>query len=202
VRDIQSGFRGGPVKSPVLRNACAAPGDSGPDRYEYFLNLFARDRERIFAYIFSLLPHHADAEDVFQRCSILLWRKIDQFERDGSFYAWAVGVAFYEVRNFLRVADRDRLQFDLDLIDQLAARRVESLEGDDDRAAALRQCLEKLKRGERELLEQVYGDERSVKEMAEASGRAPQTLYNQLSQIRRRLFHCMGQNLAREGGAT
>src|SRR4051812_13452929 len=36
----------------------AAGGDS-PDRYEEFLALFTGERKRIFAYIFSLLPHHA-----------------------------------------------------------------------------------------------------------------------------------------------
>jgi RNA polymerase sigma-70 factor (ECF subfamily) len=181
----------------------ASPGSSGDDaladRYEEFLNLFARDRDRIYAYIYSLLPHHADAEDVFQRCSILLWRKLGQFDRSGSFLAWACGVAFYEVCNFLRVADRDRLQFDLALIGQLAERRREKLERDEDQRAALRQCLEQLPGAERELIQQVYYGDRSVKELAESTGRAPQTLYNQLSQIRRRLFHCMQRTLAAEG---
>ena len=97
----------------------AAEGDSGPDHYEEFLKLFARDRERIFSYIYSLLQHHADSEDVFQRCSLLLWRKFSRFDREGSFLSWACGVALYEVRNFLRVAGRDRMQLDVDLISQL-----------------------------------------------------------------------------------
>jgi RNA polymerase sigma-70 factor (ECF subfamily) len=180
----------------------ASGGDAHSDRYEEFLNLFARDRERIYAYIFSLLPHHADAEDVFQRCSILLWRKIDQFDRNGSFLAWACGVAFYEVCNFLRVADRDRLQFDIELIGQLAERRRETLGRDEECKAALRRCLDHLNGGDRALIDQVYYGDRSVKELAEAAGRAPQTLYNQLSQIRRRLFQCMQRTLAAEGWPT
>jgi RNA polymerase sigma-70 factor (ECF subfamily) len=180
-----------------------APGGADhADRYEEFLNLFARDRERIYAHIYSLLPHHADAEDVFQCCSILLWRKFDQFDRRGSFLAWACGVAFYEVCNFLRVADRGRLQFDVDLISQLAERRLETIGRDEDRVAALRRCLERLEVGERELIRCVYYGDRSVKELAEATGRAPQTLYNQLSRIRRRLFDCMQRALAAEGWPT
>jgi hypothetical protein len=46
----------------------------------------------------------------------------------------------------------------------------------------------------------VYYGDRSVKELAETTGRAPQTLYNQLSQIRRWLFDCMQRRLAAEGG--
>ena len=76
----------------------------------------AQDRDRILAYIQSLLPHRADAEDVFQRCSIVLWRKFHDFDVQQEFLPWACGVAFYEVRNFLRVAARDRLQFNDTLI--------------------------------------------------------------------------------------
>jgi RNA polymerase sigma-70 factor (ECF subfamily) len=190
------------VQSNLMASLDATDGGESESRYEDFLNFFARDRQRIYAYIYSLLPHHADAEDVFQRCSILLWRKIDQFDRGGSFLNWACGVAYYEVRNFLRVANRDHLRFDLDIVAQLAERRLETIEQDEDRASALRQCLETLNGGERELVEHVYGDDWSIRELAKTTGRAPQTLYNQLSQIRRRLFHCMRRTLAAEGGST
>jgi RNA polymerase sigma-70 factor (ECF subfamily) len=190
------------VNLNVITSPDASDGGAPADRYEEFLNLFARDRERIYAYIYSLLPHHADAEDVFQRCSILLWRKIDQFDRGGSFLAWACGIAFYEVCNFLRVAHHDRLQFDVDLVSQLAERRLETVGRDEDCMAALRRCLEKLKDGERELIQYVYYGNRPVKELAETTGRAPQTLYNRLSQIRRRLFDCMQQALTAEGWPT
>lgn len=170
-----------------------------PDRYEEFLELFARDRERLYAYIYSLLPHHADAEDVFQRCSLLLWRKFDQFERDGSFIAWACGVAFYEVRNFIRTANRDRLQFDQDLVAQLAEARLKSLEQNEDRLAALKGCLENLSRQERDLVGWAYHSGRTIKDLAESSGQALQTLYNQLSRARRKLFDCMRHKVPAQG---
>src|SRR3954454_7044960 len=144
------------------------PGRS--DRYEEFLKLFARDHERVFTYIFSLLPHHADAEDVFQQCSLLLWRKFAQFDRAGSFLAWACGIALYEVRNFLRVAGRHRMQLDIDLVSQLAERRLESFERNEDRLVALRRCLEKLNGPERELIQLVYCGDAAVEGLAEMSG--------------------------------
>jgi RNA polymerase sigma-70 factor (ECF subfamily) len=173
------------------------PGAGG--RYEEFLRLFTRDHERVFRYIYSLLPHHADAEDVFQQCSLLLWRKFAEFDRTGSFLAWACGIAFYEVRNFMRVAGRKRMQLDIDLLSQLAERRLDSFQRDEDRVAALRRCLEKLSGTERELVQLVYCGDSSVKELAERTGRATQTLYNQLSQVRRKLFHCVQCTLAQQG---
>lgn len=175
------------------------PAPSESPRYEEFLAHFARDRDRLFAYVYSLLPHQADAEDVFQRCSMLLWSKFDQFEQDRDFLAWARGVAFYEVRNFLRTAHRDRLQFDEVLIGQLADQRAQSLAQHDDRLAALRGCLENLKSAEHELIRQVYHGGNAIKDLAQQSGRAAQTLYNQLSQARRKLLGCVESKLAVQG---
>ena len=49
----------------------------------------------------ALLPNEQDAQDVFQRTSLVLWQKFDQFDSDRDFLPWACGVAHYEVRNFL-----------------------------------------------------------------------------------------------------
>lgn len=194
-RDAPSALAG-PLEGAAGGRSSRTDEDPDADLYEEFLTLFARDRERVFAYIFSLLPHHADAEDVFQRCSLLLWRKFGQFDRGGRFLSWACGVALYEVRNFLRTVGRDRLRLDADLLAQVAERRLESLERDEDRLDALRRCVERLRGPERELVQLVYGGDRSIKDLAETTGRATQSVYNQLSQIRRRLFDCVQRTLA------
>jgi len=169
------------------------------DPYESFLRHFSQDRDRIFLYIRSLLPHRADAEDVFQRCSLLLWRKFDQFDATREFLPWACGVAFYEVRNFLRVAARDRLQFEDGLIQQLADRRLETLRDTDRRLDYLRGCLSELKPGDHELIRAAYVQDRPLPEFAESTGRALQTLYNRLSLLRRSLLECVQRKLAAEG---
>lgn len=172
---------------------------SSDERYETFLRCFAQDRDRVFAYVQSLLPHRADAEDVFQRCSIVLWRKFDDFDPDREFLSWACGVAFYEVRNFLRVAARDRLKFDDDLIAQLAERRLESLKNVDRRLSALRRCLDCLKSDDRDLVNAAYDEALPLSEFARSSGRALQTLYNRLSIVRQQLLDCVQRKLAIEG---
>lgn len=171
-------------------------------RYDEFLTHFARDRERLFAYVFSLLPHSADAEDVFQRCSMLLWKKFDQFDRDRSFLSWACGVAFYEVRNFLRSASRDRLQFDDELMDQIAQRREANLAHTDRRLDALQSCLQALGATDRELMRAAYEQGASLAEYAEATGKAVQTVYNRVSLLRRQLLECVQRKLAVGGNSA
>jgi RNA polymerase sigma-70 factor len=170
--------------------------------YDQFLGHFARDHKRLFAYIYSLLPNAADAEDVFQRTSLILWRKFDQFEAGEEFFNWACGVAFYEVRNFLRVSARQRLRFSDEVLAGLAAERPASLGRHDVRLAALTECLKKLSAQERRLVDCAYGSGMSVKQLADELGRAAQTLYNRLGAIRHRLLECVQRAIEAEGSAS
>lgn len=167
---------------------------------EAFLREFALHHDRLFAYLFSLLPHRPDAEDVFQRTSLILWQKFSQWEPGSDFLAWACGVAFYEARNFIRVASRDRLRFGEALLETLAKDRAATLRSRDERVAALQDCLKKLDRAERELLERAYVDEESIRELARRDGRAAQTLYNRLNLIRKQLLECTDLRAGLQGG--
>jgi len=167
---------------------------------EAFLKEFALHHDRLFAYLFSLLPHRPDAEDVFQRTSLVLWQKFDQWEPGSDFLSWACSVAFYEARNFIRIASRDRLRFGEAVLESLAKDRAATLRRRDERVAALQQCLSRLDRDERELLQRAYVDEESIRELARRDGQAAQTLYNRLNLIRKRLLNCTDLRLGLEGG--
>jgi RNA polymerase sigma-70 factor (ECF subfamily) len=166
--------------------------------YEEFVRLFARDRDRIYSYIYSLLPHHADAEDCFQRCSVILWQRFGEFQRDRLFITWAYGVAFNVVRNFSKAHRRDKLRLDSDVVELLAEDRMSGAEKTMVRIEALRQCLSLLKVPEKELLEIAYSSEGSLKEFAILCGQALQSIYNRLSKLRRHLHHCVEYRLSEE----
>ncbi len=172
------------------------PEAPGADATAKFLELFAAHHQRILSYIFTLLPNEQDAQDVFQKVSLVLWKKFDAFDQDGDFMAWACGVAYYEVRNFLRVSARNRLQFCDELMERLADERSEREQDADRRLEILRECIKELPEGERKLLMQAYGEGRPIRELAEKQGKAPQTLYNRLNLIRRKLFHRVQSALA------
>jgi RNA polymerase sigma-70 factor, ECF subfamily len=191
--------------APSLRGfAVSTARGQEPDRrdaslqYEQFVQLFARARESLFAYIFTLLPHWSDAEDVFQQTSLVLWRKFGEFQPESDFLAWACRVAFFEVRNFQRVASRDRLRFSDAVLAQLAEQRVISPEIANRKREFLQDCIAKLSDDQRALLLRTYEDERSIRQLADEFDRAPQTLYNRLSHIRRTLFECVEAAMQRQ----
>lgn len=170
------------------------------DLHVKFLNVFTQHRNQLYSYIYSLLPNRDDAEDVFQRTSLILWRKFPEYDDSSSFFSWACGVAFYEVKNFIRVAQRKRLQFRDDVIQQLADEKAGVSQNKlNQRATALQDCIQKLRDKDRELVDQVYRNQTAIKDVAEAAGSAIQTLYNRLNQIRRQLTQCIERTLSYTG---
>jgi RNA polymerase sigma-70 factor, ECF subfamily len=170
------------------------------DKHEAFVRLLNESHRRLLGYLRSLLGNRHDAEDVLQRASMTMWRRFETFVPGTDFMAWASTVAFYEAKNFQRVAARSRLCFDDDLLNTLAAERLDDLRHLDERFDALEHCVGKLDAANRKLVEAVYGDDADIVALAAQLGRAPQTLYNRLNAIRRALADCVERWLA-EGHA-
>ncbi|MBN1396187.1 MAG: sigma-70 family RNA polymerase sigma factor [Pirellulales bacterium] len=166
-------------------------------RYEQFVGLFAQTHDNLFAYVFSLLPRWSDAEDVFQQTSLILWRKFAEFQPGSDFLAWACRVAFFEVQNFRRAAGRQRLTFNNELIERLAAERDVGPQRVSLRREFLLECIERLSEKQRELLGRAYQGEGSIRQLAEQLKRSPQTIYNRLNQIRHLLFECVEDAMRR-----
>jgi RNA polymerase sigma-70 factor, ECF subfamily len=167
------------------------PTPAGGPQYERFVQLFAQVHDNLLAYIFSLLPNWSDAEDVFQQTSLVLWRKFGDFQPGSDFLAWACRVAFLEVRNFRRVASRDRLQFGDALLAQLAEDRKVEPQRVNRRREFLMDCIARLSDEQRTLLLRAYEGGTTIRQLAAELDRSPQTLYNRLNLIRRTLLECV-----------
>ena len=151
--------------------------DSSP-RQDQFVERFVRSQDRIYAYVATLLPNRADAEEVFQQISLLLWKKWQQFDPDRDFVAWACGMAHHEVRNFLRKhRDRGRVYLSEDVLAEVAHVRLELHDVLEARRQALQRCLDLLEPDVRALLERCYAGPDSIKAMAAELGKPPNVLY-------------------------
>ena len=163
-----------------------------------FANLLHASRSRIFGYIYSLVHHQADAEDLFQETAVQLWKRFDEFDPSGDFGRWATGFAHFTVLNFIRVSGRRRAFFSEDLLNQL--RRVderEATETSSARAEALTECFERLPKADRQLVELCYAGDRTMKDVAAEQQRTADAIYQAMSRIRRVLLACIEKTLAR-----
>ncbi|MEX2308380.1 MAG: sigma-70 family RNA polymerase sigma factor [Pirellulales bacterium] len=169
-------------------------------RSEEFVHLWSAHRAPLYSFIFSMLPDHLEAEEVFQRVSVVLWSKFDDFQPGTNFWRWAARVAQLEVQDYRKRKKRERLQFwTEDVIDSIADAYLQHSELLQRQRQALGLCIEKLASRDRELVALRYGAEQvTTKHLAEQLGRPLVTLYKALSRIRRNLYECIQRTLASE----
>lgn len=164
-----------------------------------FVGLLVQHRHSIYAFIAKQLVNPADAEDVFQKTSIVLWRKMEQFDNTGSFFHWACGVAFNEVRNFRTTQRRSRLRFDDELVQLLAEESAEEENLSVARLAALRECMNRLSDRQQQIFRSCYAGADTITEVARQLGRDRGALYKQLARSKEKLLDCIRPQLAQSG---
>jgi RNA polymerase sigma-70 factor (ECF subfamily) len=172
--------------------------DSPPERTEEFVRLFVVHQRQVFAFILTLLANRSDAEDVLQETSAVLWRRFDEFQRGTNFAAWACGVARLQVFAYLRQKG-SAVAFRHSFVEAVADQALQRGGELDDRYRALEQCLEKLSARDRQLVQQRYGNEQSVVDIAKIVGRPVEGLYKAFRRIRTTLLTCVDRTLATEG---
>ncbi len=165
---------------------------------ETFLRLLMEHRHRIIAFLAKQLVTPADVEDVFQKTSLVLWKKMSDFDVEGSFFHWACGIAFNEVRTFLTTQRRSKMQFDSDLVELLAHEAEEEGDLSEARREALDECINKLPAHQQSILQQCYSDDRSITDIASDLGRNRGALYKQLARLREVLRACVRSQLAQQ----
>src|SRR5690606_22882200 len=112
-----------------------------------------------------------DARDVLQETNLVLWKKADDFTEGTDFMAWAFRTAYLQVLNFRRKASRDRLYFSEETIAALSDRLTKHHRDADDRLDALSQCLRRLPKEHRRLVQERYAGHVPVKTIAERAER-------------------------------
>ena len=169
------------------------------ERTGRFAQLLHESRRDLFAFIYSLVQHHADTEDVFQQTTLVLWNKFDDFVPGTNFAAWATRVAHLTARDFLRTRRRSIPCFSDELLESIAgAYRPLGTDGNAMRSEALAKCLEKLSGRDRKLVECCYSRDRDFAAIADAESRTVAAVYQAICRIRKNLYHCVVRTLAME----
>jgi RNA polymerase sigma-70 factor (ECF subfamily) len=167
---------------------------------ESFHRLFIENQRLLYAHLFSLLTTVGDVEEVFQATCVVLLDKADQFQTGTDFRAWMLKIAQFEVYNYRRRKQAEGRRFSDTLVEQLAEQRVEMSAELDDRASALRQCIQKLPTADQEIIRQRYGSGISTKKLAQRLGRSAEGLYKSMQRLRFALRRCIERTLAAQGG--
>jgi RNA polymerase sigma-70 factor (ECF subfamily) len=176
------------------------PDDDAPraGKSKRFLRLFLQNERRLYAYILTLLPNRADADDVLQEASLVMWDKFDDDNPPNDFAAWGCRIAYFKVLDFVKKKQRSRVFFSQPMLERLAETAAEHAAALqlDDRREALAGCIEKLRPRDRDLLTHRFAEGASTRSAAEHDGRSVEAVYKALAKIRQALFDCVTRTLA------
>ena len=109
-----------------------------------FFRLYNGAQKRVYSYLLMLVHNHNDAEDLLQETASVLWEQFHKFDNQGSFAAWAVGIARNKALDFLRSKRTSRPLFDDDFYDGVSKLAESESENIEERFKALRDCMKKM----------------------------------------------------------
>lgn len=170
------------------------------EQHRLFAERLVRNQQRVFRFIVSLVANRADAEELFQQTCLTLWECWERYHPELEFFPWACGIAHNHVRNFQRRRQNAQVQLNADVLELLAQRSRELQEREDNRLAALQDCLAQLTDRNRQVIETYYGGH-TVSEIAKQQCASANAIYKLLDRIRLALHNCVSLRLAR-GGAS
>lgn len=161
---------------------------------QLFLQLMTAHQHRIYGYVLSLVPQSSDADDIMQETTMIMWRKFAEFEKDTDFVSWAIQIARFCVLNY-RQKNKRTVYLDEDTLQMIESLSTNPRAGDDDYVNALQQCVKKLVGRDQLIVRLRYGQELSVRNIAERIGRNDPFVYRILSRVHDMLFQCVNRTL-------
>lgn len=165
------------------------------DGQEIFEILMRENADMLTAYLRSSLDNTADIDDLFQETMIVAWRRLDDYDRTRPFGLWLRGIA----RNLVLAHYRKRSSAPkwcspevLDAIDK-RFEKIAHGAGDTfrDRAEVLLDCIQRLSARLRQVIELVYGQDLSYREIAIAVNEKEDAVRKRAQRARTQLGDCL-----------
>lgn len=166
-----------------------------------FVTALTGSQSRLYTYILSLTADPDLAGDILQETNIVIWKKAADFEPGSNFTAWALSIAHFQVLAARQGLARDRLTFNGDILDDLAADAAAVTGNLDERLRALHHCMGTITPRHRELIERRYTAAESVQHIADDAQLKPNAVAQALHRARLALMRCIETRLAQGGDA-
>lgn len=165
---------------------------------EEFTQLYAAAQQPLYAYLLTLVPHPADADEVLQETAVLLWQRVAEYDPRQPFLPWALAFARFQAMKYRKYSARHRAR-----TVALSEEAFESLAGDEgydwqgaaQRADIVAACVRQLPEDDRRLLELRYHGPGTIRELAGGDEQLEARLYKRLQRIREALWQSVRARL-------
>ena len=168
---------------------------------EFFFQLFVANQHSLYAYILASVHNFSDADDILQETASVLWRRFGEFKEETSFIAWGISIARNLILKHFNERKRSRLQFDNELLEQLADLTVQETGSShiNTMRKAFHQCFDRLSENNRYILQLRYKDGMKIKDIANKTQKPVQAMYKIVSRTHDALQHCIELMLSKQG---
>jgi RNA polymerase sigma-70 factor (ECF subfamily) len=163
-----------------------------------FVGLYSRNARRIYAFVRSMVPNQADAEDLAQEVGRVLWEKFDEYELSTDFLAWAIKIAHFKILHYRRNKGRSPVNLAEGVVELLDQEMIQSAAKQDSRSQALTDCISKLSPADRQVIDARYQAGETPQSVASSLGRSVDSIYRTLRRVHKLLFECVRRRLAEE----
>lgn len=162
-----------------------------------FVRLLTANQSQIYAYIMSLVGNCADADDVLQETTAMMWEKFSEFKPGTDFISWGGAIAYYKVREFRR-SHREKFHFDDEVLDILSRDARHELRDANTYLSKLHDCMKKLKASDYQLVRLRYFSGVSINELSQRFNKTARTVYYQIAKIHGLLMRCIERSVSSE----
>jgi RNA polymerase sigma-70 factor (ECF subfamily) len=171
---------------------------NGENNTEEFLRLLVPIQGKLYAYILSRWPNRIDADDIMQETVATIWKKFNSYESGTDFQAWAITIAKFNVMSFRKKNKNNLIQFNDEVMQVLDCQTNNFFKLLDNRLSALSNCVKKLNKEDKKMLEMKYLNEFPVKYIANRFDITSRAVYKSLSRIHNALMQCIRRSLTEE----
>ena len=147
------------------------------------------------AFVRSVTPQLADAEDIIQDTARQIAIRFDEFDSARPFGPWAMGIAKYKVMEWLRRQTKANLLLEEEAIEAIHFSYAERREDWQEVGRAIDQCLKKASPAAEELLTLRYLQELKPAAIAEKLGSTANSVSVRLTRARDALRDCLRSRL-------
>jgi RNA polymerase sigma-70 factor (ECF subfamily) len=149
--------------------------------------LFARHQLRVYRFILRIVRDAALAEDVVSEVFIDAWQHAGRYEGRSSVSTWLLGIARHKALTACNRRTTESLDCEMAMNVVDPANNPEAELGQKDTGTVIRRCLAMLSPEHAEIIDLVYYQEMSIKEIVQILGIPDNTVKTRMFYARKRL---------------
>ena len=174
----------------------SSPSDS--DLTAEFVRLMGENERSLRAFVLSLVPHWADADEIVQQTRVRIWEQFQDYDTTKNFGAWARTIAHYLVLSHREKLTRYPQLLSTAFLEAVVEQYNVAPPAVADREAALRLCMEKLDEPGRQLIGRYYSGDETMRDIGDQLGITANAVKHRMVRIRTTLAKCIERTLDQE----